>query len=157
MISAQALEQLRGLRAGIFERLSDEQLGEVAAACDEVSYPAGRFVFRECDLTSDLYIVVLGAIQLGHGLDQQGRADIVAQVEVGDTFGELALFDELPRSMDARAAVDSRLLYLSLDKWNGLVGQDPALGVQLLGYMAREVSFRLRRANWDLVILKHQD
>ena len=153
MISNQELDQLRSLRAGLFERLDNEQLSRVASVCEPQNYAAGEFIFRECDLSEDFYIVTAGAIRLGHDLDQSGQADI-GQADVGDTFGEMSLFDELPRSMDAQAAVASHVLRIGRGNWLWLVEHDPALGARLLDYMAKEISFRLRRANWDLVLLR---
>lgn len=149
-------EQLKGLDAGILARLTMPQIETVGRACVSERYQAGQFIFRESDLSDDMYIVAEGAVELGHDLEDPARAETIGRVNPGETFGEMSLFDELPRSMDTRAATDCHVLRVSREAWQHLVEADPSLGIRLLGYMARETSFRLRMANWDLVLMKKE-
>ena len=141
-------------KVALFEHLSNEQVGIVADFCEEILYREGQFVFRECDASDDLLIVTEGIVAMGHDLGMPGVEDEITCMHPGDVFGEMGLFDDLPRSMDARVRTDARLLRIRKVRWQALIGSDPALGLKLLENVARCISFRLRTTNWELVLVK---
>lgn len=133
-------------RVGVFQGLSDLQLGCVAAACSEVPYQPGESVFAQHGADQALFVVLDGAVDILLG-DPPRRLATITQ---GEIFGELALIDELPRSAGAICREPSRLLVIRHDDFAALIDRDPALGARVLRNIARTLSSRLRRANQQI-------
>ena len=70
---------------------------------------AGQRLFRRGDKPSGLYAVVEGAIRVG-AVSETGKEALLTLVEPPYWFGEISLFDGLPRTHDACAVGPCRLL-----------------------------------------------
>lgn len=141
-------------RIGIFADLDPMQIARVANITHAENYQPGQSIFKENDLAEDMYIVAEGAVVFGHNLDTPGEEEKIGRMTAGEAFGELSLFDGLPRSMDAKAEVETRLLRISKASWDGLIHGDTELGVHILENLAKTISFRLRKTNWDFELLR---
>jgi CRP-like cAMP-binding protein len=71
-----------------------------------------------------------------------GKELIVAAHGPGEFFGDMALLDGLPRSADAMAAEDCRLLIVQRDDFAAFLERHPRAALRLLAVLSR----RLRRA-----------
>ena len=63
---------------------------------------AGQRLFRRGDKPSGLYAVVEGAVRVG-AVSETGKEALLTLVEPPYWFGEISLFDGLPRTHDAFA------------------------------------------------------
>lgn len=86
--------------------LSDEQCTMIADAVHLVEVPAGEVVFRKGERGTALFIVQAGLLKVH--LDQ----NIDVKLRVGDTFGELALLYDEPRSASIEALMCCRLFVM---------------------------------------------
>lgn len=105
-------------------------------------YADGQMIFGQGDQGSSLMLVVEGRVRIGT-MSREGRELILAIVETGELFGELALLDGKERSADAVAfgncvvvALDRRDLLPLLREW-------PDTAMRLLEF----VCGRVRTAN----------
>jgi hypothetical protein len=112
---------------------STEDLSRYAAAAT-----AGEFIFREGDLTSDLFILEEGRVELMR--QEDGTPRVVATLGPGELFGELALLEEQPRDLSARAVTDCTLLKLDYATLIDLIRENPQVALNGL----RRLSRRLR-------------
>lgn len=100
----------------------------------------GDFVFREGDTSRDMFIVQEGRLEL---LKQYaGEERQVAQVDVGDFFGEWSLLEEAPREVSARGLTEYRLLRIDQTVFHQIVGEDPDIAVRMLRRLSRRLSER---------------
>src|SRR5215831_7313231 len=97
---------LRGVRHDALDRL--------AAVLETMDFSDGQMVFREGDPGDGMYLILRGRIRIEKRA-QAARAvnKTLAVLDSGDYFGEMALFEEKPRSASAVAAGDTRILRLS--------------------------------------------
>lgn len=72
---------------------------------------AGRRLFSRGDPPDGLYAMLAGRVRVAT-VSSAGREAILAMAEPPQWFGELALLDGRPRSHEARAEVDSRVLHV---------------------------------------------
>jgi CRP/FNR family cyclic AMP-dependent transcriptional regulator len=87
-------------------------------------------------------VVLEGKIKLTRAASD-GRENLLSVLGPGEMFGELSLFDPLPRTASAVAITDARLAALAhADLLNWLTGR-PDVALHLLRALAQ----RLRRAN----------
>ncbi|GIZ13197.1 Crp/Fnr family transcriptional regulator [Pseudomonas sp. NCCP-436] len=84
----------------------------------------GQRLFRRGDRPSGLYAVVEGAVRIG-AVGANGKEALLTLVEPPYWFGEIALFDGLPRTHDAFAESASTLLLLPQAELLALLEREP--------------------------------
>jgi uncharacterized membrane protein len=128
----------------LFEGLSDDDRAELAAHMQERAYKAGQSVFSMGEKGSAMYIVLSGAAQIflpAKGDD--GERVVLKDARTGEYFGELALFDDKPRSASVDAMVDTTLLELTRDEFAEHLSRSKTAALAILSEMAE----RLRETN----------
>ncbi len=96
-------------QSDLFSGFDDAALDGLAAVVEAVDCDRGDVIFDEGEEASDLYVVRSGRVAVGRR-SPDGRESLVALMEAGDLFGELALFDDGLRSASTRALEPSKLL-----------------------------------------------
>jgi CRP/FNR family cyclic AMP-dependent transcriptional regulator len=80
----------------------------------------GEYLFRQGDRPNGFYAVVQGALK-GSTLLENGKEAILGVIEPGIWFGEASMIDGLPRSHDATALDDSRVLRVTINVFTDLM------------------------------------
>jgi len=132
-------------RVKIFSGLSDLDTGEVLAVCHERSARAGDTIFEQGSTGEALYLVLEGVVEILLADDPEP----VTILGPGETFGELSLLQQLPRSASARARHDAKLLVLPPDEFDHLVQRSPSAAVTILHNLAVHLADRLRTLSKD--------
>jgi hypothetical protein len=127
-------------RVSIFSSMTLEQIRVLTAHLDEQHFLASEVILREGDFSQELYIIVSGKVRFvkDYGKPQERTLNIL---ETGDFFGEMAIFENAPRSVTAVAVEEAELLVLSPDKFKQTIYQKPDMVFEIF----RELSARLRR------------
>lgn len=132
-------EHLRGVM--LFRDLEDETLAELSSASRIRQLQRGDVLFTEDDEPDELYVVLSGRLAMvNRSID--GRESVVALMEVDDLFGEMPLFDGLPRSTDARALEITEVVAVPYEPVRELYNRRPQLlwrAVELLANRLRVV------------------
>ena len=102
-------------------------------------------LFNQGDAGDAMYLVLAGEMRARMMIG--GKETILATFEPGDFFGDMALFDNGPRSADVVANADSVLLKISTVNFNRLTREAPALATPFLQATARTLSSRIRADN----------
>ena len=105
--------RLRGALAysGVFGGLPAAATDILVARGRVARFDAGQAVYRRGDPGDSMMMVVTGRVRISNSVPG-GKEAIISYVDPGDIFGELALFDGGPRSVDASASVRSEVLVL---------------------------------------------
>ena len=93
----------------LFRDLSPDALATVSAAASMLVLERGDVVFTLEDEPDELFVVETGRIAIANK-SEDGRESLIALMERGDLFGEMPLFDGLPRSAEARVLEESTLI-----------------------------------------------
>jgi PAS domain S-box-containing protein len=125
--------------SSFFGALNEVEQQIIESASQVIPFPAGGSVFKEGDSGDGLYLVLEGRVQIAVP-GGKGERRVLAHVEAGDFFGEMAVVDNEPRSASAVAEVDSQLLFIPSSAVLGVLERSPRLAVILV----REFSRRLR-------------
>lgn len=96
----------------LFQGMTQECFTELVPRFQRVDLVKGDVLFRKGDEGDCLYIVQKGAVKIVLPSPQGGEM-IVCIFSAGDFLGELALLDREPRSADAVAVRDSRLIAIT--------------------------------------------
>jgi CRP/FNR family transcriptional regulator/CRP/FNR family cyclic AMP-dependent transcriptional regulator len=126
------------------ERLLGQMVlfAELAQMVRRRTYHRGETIFHKGDPGNSLYFITDGQVKVVLP-SETGEEMILGVLETGDLFGELALFDGLPRSATMVAVQNTDVLLLYRDDFLGFVGRNPEVAVALLGVLSR----RLRATN----------
>ncbi len=129
----------------LFNSMSLDQLRRFADQLVVCDMQAGEEIFPEDDLSQDLYLIVSGQVDIVR--QREGITHTVVTYGAGGFFGDMAVFEERPRSAGAVAATSTRLLKLSPERFRQIVLQEPAISFEIF----RELSARIRRLDAEEV------
>jgi CRP-like cAMP-binding protein len=130
----------------LFQTLSSEQLGRVAAIAERRELPAGAPVFTEGAVGDEMYVLLSGRVRISKQVRGVGE-EALAILEPGAWFGEMAMIDDSPRSADALAHTGCALAVLRREPLEQLMFTDKDLGYVLLWTLVRTLAVRLREMN----------
>src|SRR5882757_6948934 len=97
-------------RVPLFDGLTPAEVEELAKVAVPRTYEAGQVVFREGDQGDTCFVVKSGAIKISR--EHGGRTIALAELRVGDMFGELSMFGGEVRSATAAALEDTAAIAL---------------------------------------------
>ena len=121
----------------LFEGLSRKDLEKVAKLVRGRTIRPGELLFKEGDPGDKFYIVQSGAIEILK--DKAGsEPDRLAVKHAGDSFGEMALLTDAPRSATVRAVEPTNLLVVSRDQFEQLLGGD-TLATRVMRSLAKSL------------------
>lgn len=137
----------------VFAGLSPEDLAAVAALAVPRRFEAGDVVFREGDGGDTCYIVRSG---LARAVRQHsdGRSITLSHFGPGEIFGELAMFDEEPRSATVDVIEDTEVLAIPGRDMQRLMREHAEIAVKLntaLAQRLRATNERLSRQSFQTV------
>ena len=135
-----------------FKELAPEELDRIIALGRLVTYPKDVTLFMEGDPGEAMYIVVDGSVRIGKSVPG-AKEEAMAFIERGGCFGEMALFDEFPRSATAIAHQECRVLFIEKRAFLELLRGDPVIGRKILWAFCRTLSVRLRETTDRIVAL----
>ena len=107
--------------------------GLFSNAKDRRTLSAGQTVFVAGDAGNHMYGVVSGEIQLFDG-DR-----VVTTVRPGEVFGELALLDNAPRSLDAVASAETVVAAIDRALFLYLISETPTFALDVMQSLADRV------------------
>jgi CRP-like cAMP-binding protein len=105
--SQPATELLHGLL--LFESLDEGDLAQLAGVSLPRSFCSGEVVFREGDDSDTCYVVRNGIVRATRE-HSDGRTLTLATFGRGELFGEMAVFDQRPRSATIEAVTDTDIV-----------------------------------------------
>ena len=130
----------------LFQTLSSEQQGRVAAVAERRDLPGGTTIFTEGASGDEMYVVISGRVRISKRLPGVGE-EALAILEPGSYFGEMAIIDDSPRSADALAHTTCTLAVLRREAIEQLMFTDKDLAYVLLWSFVRTLAARLREMN----------
>ena len=124
----------------IFEDLSVNELAAVASATEEVTFGSDELVFKEGDPGDTLYLILEGEVAVIKS-EADGTELTLDHISAGDHFGEMALFEDIPRTASIRTLKPSRMLMLHKQEFNEMVREYPHIALKI----CRVFSERIRK------------
>jgi CRP-like cAMP-binding protein len=122
----------------LFKCLSSSDLSDLAVRTRTLSVRKGEVLFRKGSEGTTLYMVLEGAIKIVLP-SRLGDEMIITIFSEGDFFGEMSLLDEMPRSADAVAVTDSRLLLLNRREFLAFLKSSEAAIQRILSDLSQRI------------------
>lgn len=135
----------------LFQPLWPEERLRLAAQMKQRRFAKGEVIFHKDDPATHLFVIAAGSVKISIQ-DETGREVLVAVYRGGDVFGELALFDEGPRSATVTALTEALLYTLAGSDLFAVLDKNPKAMRALLARLTRIVR-RLSGQVGDFVFL----
>jgi len=131
---------------GLFEQLSSDQLARLERSARVRQFPKNTPIYLPSDAGDGVLLLAEGRVKLC-SFTPDGKQAILAFIEPGELFGELALVEDSDRDEHAETMAESTVVLLPRDVISELMAQSPelALGItKLIGLRRRRIERRLK-------------
>jgi len=116
------------------------------------SYKAGEVIYRRGDEGSYLAAIMSGRVRVSvHSVE--GKGILFAMVEKGEVFGETALIDGLPRSVDATAETDCTFLMIRREDFLPILYAQPEAMLSVIKMLCHRL--RAHTETLELIALQN--
>ena len=109
----------------LFEGLSEDNVDRLAQQLVAQQFDQGSAIFEEGDPGDRFFVIVRGVVEVSVETDAGAR--VIAHLEDGDFFGEMALLDDAPRNATVTAVTSTTTLSLDRDQFQSMIGADPEM------------------------------
>jgi CRP-like cAMP-binding protein len=142
-------------RCDLFERLSPKELERVESRCRAKSFPRNTPIYLPIDQSQAVFLLASGRVKICHATPD-GKQAILAFVEPGELFGELAVFDSGARDEYAETLDPSTVVMIPREEVQRLMEEHPVVSMSLtrmMGLRRRRIERRLK----NLLFLSNRD
>lgn len=133
-------------RCDLFARLPPQRLRRLESRCRTRHFPRNSVIYAPRDESRGVLLVASGLVKICT-LTEQGKEAILAFIEPGELFGELAVIEPGDREEYAEACQDSDVILIPADELRRLMDekQEFSLGItKLIGLHRRRLERRLK-------------
>jgi CRP-like cAMP-binding protein len=141
--NTEVFEQLK--KISFFQRLNDEVITKLCAIVSEVRTGKGDIVFEEGEIGDAMYIIISGEAAILKTVDKEKKDyKSLGIVGEGEIFGEMTLFDLMPRSATVAARTDLHLIKITNASFQGFLMDDTRSAAIVLYEFVAILARRLR-------------
>ena len=141
-------------RIKILADMKDAQLAHLADFLELHDVLQHSVIVQQGNPGDAMFLILSGELRARKLINH--RETILTTFGPGDFFGEIALFDQGPRSADVVANVDSTVLRLTTAAFEKLTREMPSLATPFLQATSRTLSARIRADNQRLERITEQ-
>lgn len=136
----------------LFEDLKISEILRLERTLHKRNYAKGELIFKQGDPGAALYILKDGEVDILINYDFEPI--LLTKLHSGMFFGEIALFDESPRSATVEASTDCEIITLSKPDFILFSQQEPSIGLKIVMRLGEILSIRLKASNKQIEELK---
>src|SRR3984957_2924366 len=129
-------------KCALFSSLDEKARDEVAAYARSRNFSAGESICRLGDDGGSMMAVVVGTVRISLPT-VRGKEIILADLQPGELFGEIALLDGKPRSANATALTNCELMVLERRDVMPFLERNPSACIKLMEILCS----RIRRSD----------
>jgi CRP-like cAMP-binding protein len=107
----------------------------------QLVFNAGDRIFSQGELGTEMFIIQDGVVEIIKHIG--GESHVLSHLEKGDFFGEMAVLEAMPRTADAVAVSEVRVVAINGSRFDEMLRKNPEVAVRII----RKYSKRLREAN----------
>ena len=136
----------------LFYDLSEKELGYISSRMITKNFETGSLIFMENSEGEKCFFVSEGSVKVTR-LSKDGKEVILAMLNKGEFFGEMALLDGESRSANVIALEKTEVLTLNRVDFLSVLEEYPQIAIQLL----KEMAHRLRKSDRQIASLSLSD
>lgn len=108
------------------------------------TYKDGEVIVKEGEVGTSMYVILSGEVEVSK--ESGGEKTVIALLREEDIFGEMALFDNRPRSASVRAIGEVQVAVFDRHSFLEQITKNPHIALQIL----QKMSQRIRMVDDDL-------
>ncbi len=120
--------------------------------CQKVAVKAGKVIFKAGDPGDALYCLHKGRVEVIKPGDKDEPEEVVYELGENEIFGEMAMFEDMPRSATIRAKTDCSLIRIPRDYFEKMIGGDKEIALKIYQALNLILTHRLRDTTERLAI-----
>lgn len=130
----------------IFRGLNDLEIKHLAKLFKQKLFRAGEAIFEAGTTNDELYVIMRGRISVQVNTPEPVE---VATLSAGDTFGEIAFLNQLPRTATTVAVENSIVLIVQRQNFDRLIETDHHLGMVVFRNLALDLTRKLTNQTYQ--------
>ncbi|NOX56426.1 MAG: Crp/Fnr family transcriptional regulator [Planctomycetes bacterium] len=133
-------------RCDLFERLDAEEIEALESRCLMRTFARKSLIYLPSDQSDSVLLLASGRVKLYH-ITHDGKEAVLALIEPGELFGELALVEPGQREEFAEAMIPSRVVLIPGEAVRELMEKHPEVSLEvtrLMGLRRRRTERRLK-------------
>lgn len=130
----------------LFSRIDRADLDDLPDICDLFSYEPGEKIIIEGDISSSLFILLSGEVEIlkkGHHKEEI----LINTLQNGALFGETSIFKNEMSTATVRSKNLSLIMALSREKFSTYITAHPKAGLVIMTYIVYGLLDKLRSSN----------
>jgi CRP-like cAMP-binding protein len=138
----------------LFSDLNNAEKLKLSRIFQKVGFREGETIFEAGDMGDALYVIREGSVEVIKPGEESESEEVITELGPGDIFGEMALFEKMPRSATIRGSRSGKLFKIRKDYFDKLMDEDHELALKIyrrinviLCHRLRETTERLATAN----------
>lgn len=100
-------------------------------------YKDGEVIIQENEIGKEMYVILSGKVKVVK--EKEGTETVLAILKEEDIFGEMALFDNRPRSATVKAIGNAKIAVFERGTFLEQIKKNPNLAIQVLQKMSQRI------------------
>jgi hypothetical protein len=130
----------------LFDGLDGEELQTIVRHMNYIDVEPGEYIFKEGDAGAYMCFPAEGVFDVLKK-PEKGKSLPICYLRKGQSFGEMSVLDNYPRSATVRARTKGALVTLSRSSFESILAKHPAIGMMLFRKISRMMSLHLRKTS----------
>jgi len=143
-------------KTNLFEGLSRFELKQILNITHKRKYKKDEIIFKFGDPGVGMYVVLEGSVSVYVTDKKTNEKNQVALFRSNQSFGDVALFSDIPRSATVQSDEISMLLGFCKPDLLGLIDRNPKLGAEILKRLLGIAGKRLEHTNQLLADARYE-
>ena len=122
----------------IFEKLPPTDLAAIASVTREIQFGANHEVIQEGEPGDTLYLILEGEVSVLKSQPDGSQIEL-DRIGADDYFGEMALFEDIPRTATIRTLTKCRMLVLHKHAFNEIVREYPQIALEICKVLGNRI------------------
>jgi len=135
-----------------FRSMTDGEIEKVLSYARLKEYPKDKAVISEGKVGKVLSIIFSGQFKIVKSISANEQK-IITTISDGETYGEMSFFDNYPPSVSVVSTDNAKVLEFDEMGFNGLVQENPKLGIKILTHLMQVTNSRIRALNDQITSL----
>lgn len=149
-------------KVNLFDGIRQEMMPVVSGYLVRKSFKAGEKILEEGESGDEIFILIAGRVQIsqnlvlkgaGQDFEEKNKTLIVLDAELLPVFGEMSLLESAQRTATVTAVEDCITYVVQRSQFIRLCNEYSEIGLVIMKNLAKILSFRLRKANKDVLKL----